>query len=125
MQKSNDVKGWKCTDFNELYDKIADRGEANRVINSSKICDPAVGSVHFLVSALNEIIAVKSELKILSDREGKRLKEYQVEAVFSNTTPKIKRASVYRKPSFMKSRRSSKVACSVWISIPIRLKSAV
>jgi hypothetical protein len=41
-----------------------------------KICDPAVGSGHFLVSALNEIIAIKSELKILTDREGKRLKHY-------------------------------------------------
>jgi hypothetical protein len=81
VQKFNDAKGWKCTDFNELYDKIEDRGEANRIINSLKICDPAVGSGHFLVSALNEIIAVKSELKILSDREGKRLKEYQVEVV--------------------------------------------
>ena len=81
VQKFNDFKGWKCTDFNELYDKIEDRGEANRIIDSLKICDPAVGSGHFLVSALNEIIGVKSELKILSDREGKRLKEYQVEVV--------------------------------------------
>lgn len=46
-----------------------------------KICDPAVGSGHFLVSALNEIIAIKNDLKILSDREGKRLKEYSVEVV--------------------------------------------
>jgi adenine-specific DNA-methyltransferase len=34
-----------------------------------------------LVSALNEMIAVKNDLKILQDREGKRLKEYQVEVV--------------------------------------------
>lgn len=81
MQKFNEAKGWECKDFNDLYDKIEDRGEANRVINNLKICDPAVGSGHFLVSALNEIIAVKSELKILSDREGKRLKEYQVEVI--------------------------------------------
>jgi adenine-specific DNA-methyltransferase len=33
-----------------------------------KICDPAVGSGHFLVSALNEIIAIKSELQILQDQ---------------------------------------------------------
>jgi tRNA1(Val) A37 N6-methylase TrmN6 len=33
------------------------------------------------VSALNEIIAVKNDLKILQDRSGKRLKEYQVEVV--------------------------------------------
>jgi type II restriction/modification system DNA methylase subunit YeeA len=65
----------------QLFDKIEDRSEANKIINQIKICDPAVGSGHFLVSALNEIIAVKSELKILQDREGKRLKEYVVEVV--------------------------------------------
>lgn len=67
--------------FNELYDKIEDRQEANNIINSLKICDPAVGSGHFLVSALNEIIAIKNDLKILQDREGRRLKEYQFEVV--------------------------------------------
>ena len=64
--------------MHQLYDRIDDRQEANSIINSLKICDPAVGSGHFLVSALNEIIAIKSELRILSDREGKRLKEYNV-----------------------------------------------
>jgi adenine-specific DNA-methyltransferase len=43
------------------------------------LCDPAVGSGHFLVSALNELIAIKSELRILQDRQGKRLKEYTVQ----------------------------------------------
>jgi type II restriction/modification system DNA methylase subunit YeeA len=38
-----------------------------------------VGSGHFLVSALNEIISIKSDLRILSGRDGKRLKEYRVE----------------------------------------------
>ena len=79
MQKFNETKGWNCADLHELYDKIEDRKEANTIINSLKLCDPAVGSGHFLVSALNEIIAIKSELRILSDREGKRLKEYRVE----------------------------------------------
>ena len=79
MQKFNETKGWNCADLHELYDKIEDRKEANTIINRLKLCDPAVGSGHFLVSALNEIIAIKSELRILSDREGKRLKEYRVE----------------------------------------------
>src|SRR5690606_36177229 len=77
----NEIKNWNCIDFDELYDKIEDRKEANDIINSIKICDPAVGSGHFLVSALNEMIAVKNDLKILQDRTGKRLKEYQVEIV--------------------------------------------
>ena len=81
VQKFNEAKKWNCSTIVELYDKIEDRKEANEIVNSIKICDPAVGSGHFLVSALNEMIAVKNDLKILQDRSGKRLKEYQVEVV--------------------------------------------
>ena len=81
IQKFNESKGWKCSDIHSLYDKIEDRNEANKIINDLKICDPAVGSGHFLVSALNEMIAIKSDLKILQDREGRRLKEYHFEVV--------------------------------------------
>jgi hypothetical protein len=81
VQKFNETKKWNCSTVEELYDKIEDRKEANDIVNSIKICDPAVGSGHFLVSALNEMIAVKNDLKILEDRTGKRLKEYQVEVV--------------------------------------------
>jgi adenine-specific DNA-methyltransferase len=81
VQKFNETKNWKCKNLEDLYDKIEDRQEANEIVNSLKICDPAVGSGHFLVSALNEMIAVKNDLKILQDRDDKRLKEYQVEVV--------------------------------------------
>lgn len=81
VQKFNETKAWNITDFDALYDKIDDRKEANDIVNSIKICDPAVGSGHFLVSALNEVIAIKNDLRILQDNEGKRLKEYQVEVV--------------------------------------------
>ena len=81
IQKFNETKDWNCKDIDSLYDKIEDRQEANDIINSLKICDPAVGSGHFLVSALNEMIAIKNDLKVLQDRDGKRLKEYQFEVV--------------------------------------------
>jgi hypothetical protein len=81
VQKFNETKDWNCKDIDSIYDKIEDRQEANDIINSLKICDPAVGSGHFLVSALNEMIAIKNDLKILQDRDGKRLKEYQFEVV--------------------------------------------
>jgi len=81
VQKFNETKKWKCKNLEDLYDKIEDRKEANEIVNSLKICDPAVGSGHFLVSALNEMIAIKNDLKILQDRDGKRLKEYQLEVV--------------------------------------------
>lgn len=80
--------GFKLSESSELseslgqiYDQIEDRQQANDIVNSIKICDPAVGSGHFLVSALNEMIAVKNDLKILQDRNGRRLKEYHVEVV--------------------------------------------
>ncbi|MFN4286778.1 MAG: Eco57I restriction-modification methylase domain-containing protein [Lacibacter sp.] len=86
VQKFNETKGWDCQNMDELYEKIdfttvEGRNEANKIVNSIKICDPAVGSGQFLVSALNEMIAIKNDLKILQDRNGKRLKEYQVEVV--------------------------------------------
>lgn len=86
VQKFNETKQWNCQTLEDLYDKIEDRQEANQIVNSVKICDPAVGSGHFLVSALNEMIAVKSDLKILLDRNHKRLKEYDVEVVNDELT---------------------------------------
>lgn len=81
VQKFNETKNWNCIEFEELYDKIDDRKEANTIINNLKICDPAVGSGHFLVSALNEIIAIKNDLRVLQDHKGNRLKEYQFEVI--------------------------------------------
>ncbi|SOD99787.1 class I SAM-dependent DNA methyltransferase [Spirosoma fluviale] len=78
VQKFNDAKGWDCKDFANLENKDLDRAEANTLINEVRICDPAVGSGHFLVSALNELIAVKSDLGILQDATGKRIKDYTV-----------------------------------------------
>jgi len=82
VQKFNDAKGWELKDYSELYNKIRDdsnRKEANTVINSLKICDPAVGSGHFLVSALNELIAIKSDLNILISSDGRTLNDYHIE----------------------------------------------
>ncbi|MDM1404738.1 Eco57I restriction-modification methylase domain-containing protein [Myroides marinus] len=63
-----DVKDY-CAQFFKKEDIL----KFNETINKLKICDPAVGSGHFLVSALNEVIAIKSELGILSTEEGKRI----------------------------------------------------
>ena len=76
-----DVKMNAINDIYELIPQKISRKKANEIINSIKICDPAVGSGHFLVSALNEMIAVKNDLKILEDKEGKSLHRYEVEVV--------------------------------------------
>ncbi len=82
LQKFAEAKGWNCETIEQLKDKIDNRVEANEIVNSLKICDPAVGSGHFLVSALNEIIALKSELDILLYRSnGNRVRNYRVEVV--------------------------------------------
>ncbi|MBK5274527.1 MAG: Eco57I restriction-modification methylase domain-containing protein [Desulfuromonadales bacterium] len=78
LRRFNEAYGWNCTNLtelhNDLYRQRIPLNEANMLVNSLKICDPAVGSGHFLVSALNEIIAVKSELRILADGDGKLLR---------------------------------------------------
>ncbi len=75
VQRFNEENKWNCDSLVDVYNKIwtelKDFKKANEIINSLKICDPAVGSGHFLVSALNEIIAIKRELQILVDKDGK------------------------------------------------------
>lgn len=83
FQKEN--ANWTLTDTQDLRNNISgDRSKSavlrhNAVIDNLKICDPAVGSGHFLVSCLNELIGLKSRLGILADAEGKLLSDYVVE----------------------------------------------
>ncbi|MEX1122720.1 MAG: TaqI-like C-terminal specificity domain-containing protein, partial [Balneolales bacterium] len=85
VQKFKDRQGLEgIKNLDDIYNAIGrdiSAGQANEAINSLKICDPAVGSGHFLVSALNEIIAIKSELGILMDRQGQRRLREHVEVV--------------------------------------------
>lgn len=63
LSKFNDKFKWQCENLKALRERI-DRDfstkaqEFKAVLNSIRICDPAVGSGHFLVSALNEMIAI-------------------------------------------------------------------
>ena len=76
VRKFNEVMGWNCSDYEALKDKdIDDYRQANAIVDSISICDPAVGSGHFLVSALNEMIRTKYDLGILLDCNGKRIKK--------------------------------------------------
>lgn len=79
MQKFRDQTDYDSEDWGELKNYIGkpykkeELQRYNALIDSIKICDPAVGSGHFLVSALNEIIAIKSELKILCNTDYAKL----------------------------------------------------
>lgn len=92
LQKFNDRYGWDSPNFDSLHNRIdyGKTAEYNELVNSLRVCDPAVGSGHFLVSALNELIALKSELGILCDRQGRRLRELSAvvgndELIFTDT----------------------------------------
>ncbi|MGZ3811850.1 MAG: DUF7149 domain-containing protein [Mucilaginibacter sp.] len=84
VQKFNETYGWKCEEIEDIKNYLADRKnrkdilEFNIVIESIRIADPAVGSGHFLVSSLNELIVIKAQLGILADKEGSRLSDIDV-----------------------------------------------
>lgn len=84
LQKFKEEHNWKIEHFADLKNFLKDRRTTkeiladNALINSIRLCDPAVGSGHFLVSSLNEIIAIKSELGLFADKSGDRLSDYQI-----------------------------------------------
>ncbi len=78
IDQFNAAKGWQCKTLTDLHNKDLNITEANALINNIKICDPAVGSGHFLVSALNEMLRIKSELGVLVSEDGKRIKDYEL-----------------------------------------------
>lgn len=81
VNRVNSDLGWHCKDLNDLYNHLTSnelRDKVNEVINDMKICDPAVGSGHFLVSALNDLISIKSDLNLLKDEDGKYLTSYDI-----------------------------------------------
>ena len=82
--QKNGLQDIRLATIEDVYDLIGrkiSRPIANDIVNSLKICDPAVGSGHFLVSALNEMIAIKSELGVLMDKTGKTLRDYKAEVI--------------------------------------------
>ena len=76
FDKFEDIKNYTAKLF-----KTEDIKKVNEIVNSIKICDPAVGSGHLLVSVLNELIAIKSELGILADDKGNNLGNYEIEII--------------------------------------------
>lgn len=76
VRRFNEEMGWSCKDYESLKNKdIEDYAQANAIVDSIRVCDPAVGSGHFLVSVLNEVIRTKYDLGILIDGSGKRIKK--------------------------------------------------
>lgn len=74
VDKVNEELNWQCETIEDIKfamgHSLDNAKKVSQAIDNLKICDPAVGSGHFLVSTLNEIIALKSELNVLFDEEG-------------------------------------------------------
>lgn len=88
LTKVNEVMGWNVKNIVQLgmhtrdFDfSIEDRKKISNAIDDLKVLDPAVGSGHFLVSILNELIAIKSSLRVLFDSDGNLLNDIQCTVV--------------------------------------------
>ncbi len=72
LDKFNATYQWDCKDLEALREKI-DRNFSNekakeylQLLLTLRVCDPAVGSGHFLVSALNEMVLIAYELGLIA-----------------------------------------------------------
>ncbi len=86
LDKFNAIYEWDCKDLEALKGKI-DRDfsdqkakEYLQLLLALRICDPAVGSGHFLVSALNEMVRVAYELGLITSlyRHSLRLENDEI-----------------------------------------------
>jgi hypothetical protein len=75
VEKLNVHFDCQCQSLQELRHYIPKEGlrQVSDAINEIRVLDPAVGSGHFLVSALNRLIAIKAELGVLLDENDQPL----------------------------------------------------
>ncbi|GAA9183778.1 class I SAM-dependent DNA methyltransferase [Helicobacter pylori] len=86
LDKFNAIYQWDCKDLEALKGKI-DRNFSNekakeylQLLLTLRVCDPAVGSGHFLVSALNEMVFIAYELGLITSlyRHSLRLENDEI-----------------------------------------------
>ncbi len=86
LDKFNAIYQWDCENLKALREKI-DRDFSNEkakeylnTLLTLRICDPAVGSGHFLVSALNEMVWIAYELGLITSlyRHSLRLENDEI-----------------------------------------------
>ncbi|MGL2521119.1 DUF7149 domain-containing protein [Helicobacter pylori] len=93
--KFNATYQWDCKDLEALREKI-DRNFSNEkakeylnTLLTLRICDPAVGSGHFLVSALNEMVLIAYELGLIASLYRHELKLENDEIIIHTPEDKV------------------------------------
>ncbi len=101
LDKFNAIYQWDCKDLEALKGKI-DRNFSNekakeylQLLLTLRICDPAVGSGHFLVSALNEMVLIVYELGLIVSLYRHKLRLENDEIIIHTPEDKIFN---YKKP---------------------------
>ncbi|WP_187936155.1 Eco57I restriction-modification methylase domain-containing protein [Helicobacter pylori] len=95
LDKFNATYQWDCENLKELREKI-DRNfsaqKAKEYLNTLltlRICDPAVGSGHFLVSALNEMVLIAYELGLIASLYRHKLRLENDEIIIHTPEDKV------------------------------------
>ncbi|GAA7694564.1 class I SAM-dependent DNA methyltransferase [Helicobacter pylori] len=93
--KFNATYQWDCKDLKALKGKI-DRNFSNekakeylQLLPTLRVCDPAVGSGHFLVSALNEMVLIAYELGLIASLYRYELKLENDEIIIHTPEDKV------------------------------------
>ncbi|MGL2850319.1 class I SAM-dependent DNA methyltransferase [Helicobacter pylori] len=92
LDKFNATYQWDCKNLKALREKIdrnfSSNEKAKEYLNTLltlRVCDPAVGSGHFLVSALNEMVLVAYELGLIASLHRYDLKLENDEIIIHHT----------------------------------------
>ncbi|MDU9762649.1 class I SAM-dependent DNA methyltransferase [Helicobacter pylori] len=95
LDKFNAIYQWDCKDLEALKGKI-DRNFSNektkeylQLLLTLRVCDPAVGSGHFLVSALNEMVWIAYELGLIASLYRYNLKLENDEIIIHTPEDKV------------------------------------
>ncbi|GHR85982.1 type II restriction endonuclease Eco57I subunit R [Helicobacter pylori] len=101
LDKFNATYQWDCENLKALREKI-DRNFSNEkakeylnTLLTLRVCDPAVGSGHFLVSALNEMVLIAYELGLIASLYRHKLRLENDEIIIHTPTGEIFN---YKKP---------------------------
>ncbi|MUU87875.1 class I SAM-dependent DNA methyltransferase [Helicobacter pylori] len=96
LDKFNAIYQWDCKDLEALREKIdrnfSSNEKAKEYLNTLltlRICDPAVGSGHFLVSALNEMVLIAYELGLIASLYRHKLKLENDEIIIHTPEDKV------------------------------------